>query len=165
MRTLQQHQRAGFTLIEVVLAMFILLIGMTSILGLLTFRATISRTAALRGGAAISIEAVVADLEENLFPLVIVDGREVAGPPREIVEREVPGHEGLVYSATATPHPDDERDPPLEYRVDVELYWSAAGDRRTKTFTTLMLREVPFGARLRQRFVEGIEPEVLRADG
>ena len=152
----QSARRGGFTLIEVVLAMFVLLIGMTTILGLLSFGAALSRTASLRAGAANAIEAVTADLEETLFPLVVgPDGLEEAGEPRAIEKRPVPGHPGLVYSASATVNPDD----PLEYRVDVEITWSAGGAQRSREFTTLLLREVPFGERLRARFVEGVVPE------
>jgi hypothetical protein len=156
-------REAGFTIVEVVLAMFILLIGMTSILGLLSFGAGMARTASLRTGAATSVDAVLADLEESLFPLVLVEGREEAGEPLPVEDRPVPGHDGLVYSATAVPNPDDPRDPPLEYRVDVEISWASSGRRRSRTFTTLLLREVPFGARLRQRFVEGLRPETVDA--
>ncbi len=146
---------SGFTIIEVVLAMFVLLIGMTTILGLLSFGAALSRTASLRAGAANAIEAVMADLEETLFPLVLDErGEEVAGEPRAIVARPVPGHATLVYSATATVNPDD----PLEYRVDVEIAWPAGGAQRSRKFSALLLREVPFGERLRTRFVEGVEP-------
>ena len=154
-----RERGAGFTIIEVVLAMAILLIGMTAILGLLSFGAAMTRTAALRTGAAHSIEAVMADLEEGLFPLVVAaNGLEVAGEPEDIVDRPVPGHPGLVYSAVATPNPDSPPGAPLEYRVDVEISWSTRGATRSRTFTTLLLREVPFGERLRRRFVEGIEP-------
>jgi hypothetical protein len=44
---------------------------------------------------------------------------------------------------------------PLEYRVDVELSWKSGGVQREKRFTTILLREVPFGERLRRRFVDG----------
>jgi len=149
------NTRAGFTIVEVVLAMLVMLIGVTSILGMLSFGAAMSRTSALRSEAAGAIEAVVADLEDHLFPLVLnADGDEVAGEPRPILRRSIPGVDGLVYSATATPNPDA----PREYRVDVELSWSSAGAKRARRFTTLLLREVPFGERLRQRFVEGLEP-------
>lgn len=148
--------RAGFTLIEVVLAMFVLLIGMTSILGLLSFGAALSRTASLRSGAANSIESVVADLEETLFPLELdPDGDEVAGEPRDVTARALPGHPGLTYTTRSTPNPDN----PLEYRVDVEVSWAVGGTTRSKRFTTLLLREVPFGERLRARIVEGRKPE------
>ena len=146
----------GFTLIEVVLAMFVLLIGMTSILGLLSFGAALSRTASLRSGAAGAIEAVVADIEETLFPLQVDElGDEVAGEPRDVKAREIPGYPGLTYTTRSTPNPDN----PLEYRVEVEINWAVGGTTRSKRFTTLLLREVPFGERLRARIIEGKKPE------
>jgi hypothetical protein len=151
-----RRARLGFTLIEVVLAMFVLLIGMTSILGLLGFGAALSRTAALRGGAANAIEALVADLAETLFPLELdAQGNEVAGEPRDVEDAELPGYPGLLYSTHSTPNPEN----PLEYRVDVEIRWAVGGTTRSKRFTVLLLREVPFGERLRARIVEGRNPE------
>jgi len=152
-------ERAGFTIVEVVLAMALLLIGMTTILGLLSFGAAMARTAQLRSGSANAIEAVLADLEEGLFPLVDDgEGGEVAGEPEPVVDRPVPGHPGLVYSAEAIPDPDAAGAAgPLEYRVDVEISWAVAGAKRSRTFTALLVREVPFGERMRRRFVEGDE--------
>jgi hypothetical protein len=166
-RTRPRASRAGFTIVEVVFAMFLLLIGMTTIIGLLSFGAALARTAALRTGAANAIEAVVADLEENLFPLVEVDGREVAGEPLPIANREIAGFPGLAYSATAHPAPGQRDRPggPLEYRVDVEITWSTSGARRHRSFTALLLREVPFGQRLRLRFVEGARPRAVEPTG
>ena len=151
-------RNAGFTLIEVMLAMFILLLGMSSLLGLLTFGAALSRSANLRTASAGSVEKIVADLEETLFPLVLVNGLEVAGEPLEVKDREVPGAPGLLYSATAEPIPDDRHSPPLEYLVEIMMNWSVSGTPRSSTFTIIMLREVPFGARMRQLFVEHIKP-------
>jgi general secretion pathway protein I len=152
----RKERAAGFTLVEVVLAMFVLFIGMTAVLGLLSFGAALSRTSSLRAGAANAIEAVLTDLEETLFPLEVdAEGEERAGEPRAIDGRPVPGYPGLTYSTRATPNPAD----PREYRVDVEISWAAGGTTRTKRFTTLLLREVPFGERLRARFVEGRVPE------
>jgi type II secretory pathway pseudopilin PulG len=157
----QRGGEGGFTIIEVVLAMFILLIGMTTIIGLLSFGAALSRTASLRSQAANAIEAVLADLEETLFPLVLVDGVEVAGEPADIEKRPVLGFPELVYSATAVPNParTDLSLGPVEYRVDVEISWSTKGATRFRRFTTILLREVPFGERLRRKFVEGLKPE------
>jgi prepilin-type N-terminal cleavage/methylation domain-containing protein len=139
-------RRAGFTLVEILLSLAILLFGFTAVLGLLTFGAGLSRTALLRTSAASAVEAVVADLEETLFPLV--EGE--AGEPVDVVDREVPGLADVVYSARAVANPER----PLEYRVDVELSWKTSGVRREKRFRTLLVREVPFGERLRRRFVE-----------
>jgi type II secretory pathway pseudopilin PulG len=152
---------SGFTIVEVVVAMGLLLLGMTSILGLLSFGAALSRTAQLRNSAAAAAEAVIVDLEETLFPLVVDDdGDVIVGEPKLIKNRPVPGHPGILYTAHSTGDPTDARSGgPLRYRVDVEIHWTTGGKKRSKTFTTLLLREVPFGERLRRLFVAGEEPE------
>lgn len=140
------RKRGGFTIIEVLLAMGVLLLGMTAVLGLLTFGAALSRTAQLRTSSAALAEAVVADLEETLFP--VQDGALLE--PKPIKERALGGLEDIVYSATARQNPRNA----LEYRVDVDMTWKSAGIQREKRFTTLLLREIPFGERLRKRLVE-----------
>jgi prepilin-type N-terminal cleavage/methylation domain-containing protein len=151
-RPIDAHRHArGFTIIEVLLAMAILLFGMTAVLGLLMFGAGLSRTALLRTTAASAIEAVAADLDETLFPMV--EGE--AGPPVDIKDRALPGETGIVYSATAHENPQNA----LEYRVDIEMSWSSAGVQREKRFSMILLREISYGERLRKRFVEGVKDE------
>jgi hypothetical protein len=147
MKHANTHGQAGFTILEVIVALGIFLFGMTAILGLLTFGAALSRTAQLRTHSAAAVQAVTADLEERLFPLV--DGE--AGEPTRIEKRELPGLPGIVYSANPVQNPERV----LEYRVDVELSWKSGGVQRETRFTTILLREVPFGERLRRRFIEG----------
>ena len=142
-----RSRRSGFTLIEVVLSMGVLVMGMGVLLSLLTFGAALTKSAALRSRASTVIESVMADLEESLFPLDADGG--VGEPPAQILDRPVPGVTGVVYSAKTRPNPDD----PFEYLVDVDVSWEAEGVRRSKTFQTLLLREVPFGERMRRRFV------------
>jgi hypothetical protein len=141
------RSRGGFTIVEVILAMFILLVGMTSILGLLSFGASLSRTAQLRTNGAAAAESVLSDLQETFFPMV--NGE--AGEPKKIERRELGGVADVVYSATPFQNPER----PLEYRVDIEMTWKSAGVELEKHFSTILLREVPFGERLRRRFVEG----------
>ena len=147
-RSAARRARAGFTILEVILAMGILVIGMTSVLTLFTFGAALARAAELRSASSGIVEAVVADLEEGFFPL---DQNGEAGLPVAILERPVPGVPTAVYSATPTVNPDD----PLEYRVDVEISWTSKGVRRARNFTIILLREVPFDERLRRQFVRG----------
>lgn len=147
-------RRAAFTILEVVLALAILLFGMVAVLGLLTTGAALTRTAQLRTEAASATEAVLADLEETLFPFqpdVAANGGDELGAPKPIVDRPLPGSTGIVYSATAKANPARAK----EWRVDVELSWSSAGVRRERRFTTLLVQELPFGERLRRQFVEG----------
>ncbi len=139
-------RRAGFTLIEVVLAMGILVIGATAIIAFLTYGASTARHAQLRTQAATAMDAVIADLRHEIFPY---ENGELGGPV-EIEERAVPGARGVVYSAEAFMNPENER----EFRVDVHMTWQSAGVRRSKKFQVLQMRELPFGERLRREFVE-----------
>jgi hypothetical protein len=131
---------------------------MSSILGLLAFGAAMARNAALKSAGASAVEAVVADLEESFFPLVRDEesGEWQVGEPAPVSARAVPGHPGLTYSARGVPDPLD-RDTPggaLRWKVAVEIRWLAAGEERAKTFTTLLLRQVPFGERLRRELIQ-----------
>ena len=155
--------RAGFTIVEVVVAMGVLLLGMSSILGLLSFGAALSRAAELRTVGSSVVAAVVADLEERLFPLESDDPFAPAGAPPAEVEGALPG--GVRYVARTTPLAGDPRAAgagpaqpeglALEYRVDIEVTWQSSGELRRRQFTTLLVREVPFGERLRRKFIEG----------
>jgi len=151
---------AGFTIIEVVLAMGILMLGLSVILTLFTFGAGMSRNAQLRAESAGAVEAVVADLEEGLFPLG--EAGEVLEPVA-ISGRAVAGYDDLFYDAVASPDPtrldELERagepgtffdDGPILYRVDVNMTWRSRGESKARGFSILIPREVPFGTRLRE---------------
>jgi hypothetical protein len=155
-------RNGGFTLLEVLLAMGVMLLGVSMLLGLLTFGAALSRAAALRGKASTTVEAVVQDLEENLFTL-LEDG--TAGAPRPIEERPVPGATGVVYSARAEPITASEAVAVgndvlhREYLVDIDVRWTTGGVQRNTTWRTVLLREVPFGERMRRRFLADEQPK------
>jgi type II secretory pathway pseudopilin PulG len=151
-RVLRSSGRSGFTIVEVVLAMGILLVGAAAILSMLTFGASLTRAAQLRTAAASAVEAVRADIETVLFPYdPALDGEEgEVGPPITITDRPVPGVEHVVYSAVATQNPEL----PREYRVDVDFRWTSGGVQRKKRITWILLREISFGERIRRRFVE-----------
>ena len=145
--SLRNERAAGFTILEVVLAMGILLIGITAIIGLLTFGAALTHASQMRTAAANVAEAIVADLDESLFPLE-EDGS--VGEPEDFQDRPLPGFEGVTYSVETVANPDD----PDEYRVDVRMKWESGGVLRSHEFSTLMNRQVPFGERMRREFVK-----------
>ena len=62
-----QAARRGLSLIEVVLALAILAVGLTSVLALFSFGAGVASNANLQAEAASSLDFIVADLEERLF--------------------------------------------------------------------------------------------------
>jgi prepilin-type N-terminal cleavage/methylation domain-containing protein len=139
-------KRAGFTLVEVLLAMGILLVGSVGIISFLTFGGATARHAQLRTQAASAVEAVEADIERHLFPF---ENGEL-GDPIEFEKRPVPGVSGVVYSAKAFQNPDLLR----EYRIDISMSWQSAGVKRGKAWSILRIKEVPFGERLRREFIE-----------
>jgi prepilin-type N-terminal cleavage/methylation domain-containing protein len=138
--------RAGFTIIEVLLAMAILLLGSTAIIAFLTFGSATARHAQLRTQATAAVEAVVSEIDRHLF---VYENGEL-GEPRDLVDRPVPGVDGVVYTARAVVNPDNER----EYRVDIEVRWESAGVKRSKSWSMLKIKELPFGERLRREFIE-----------
>jgi len=150
------NARGGFTIVEVVIAMGLFLLGMSCVLGLLAFGAALTRTASLRSEGASAIEAVIADLEEHMFPLVVAGDRVTVGSPVDIEARALPGREDVTYSARASADPSQKDYPggPLEYRIDVTVAWKSGGESKQKKFTTLCVREIPFSERLRRQFVE-----------
>jgi len=145
-RALPNPRRAGFTIVEVLMAMGILLFGAAAIIAFLTFGSATARHAQLRTQATTAVEAIAADIDRHLFPYE----KGVLGEPRVIERRPVPGVPGVVYTARAVQNPDEER----EYRVDIEMRWESAGVRRSKQWSMLKIREVPFGERLRREFIE-----------
>ena len=145
-----RRRRSGFTLVEVALAMGVLLMGVTVVLGLLSFGAALGRTAVLRSQASAGAEAIVEDLRENLF--VMEEGE--LTDPKPVIDQPVPGFPDLTYNAVPTVNPDNDR----EFRVQILMQWKSGGRDYKRTFETLLLREIPFGARLRREFIEG-EPK------
>ena len=75
-----------------------------------------------------------------------------------ITDRPVPGRKGVIYSVTAKGHelsvdPDETglgAGLPREYVVEVHVQWESSGVKKSETWSTIMLREVPFGARMRK---------------
>lgn len=158
MRSLRTSARgAGFTLIEVVLAAGLFVAGMSMILGVYSFGSAMSRTAELRSVSAATVDSIMADLSGSLFP-PLASG--YAGPPVAIEDRPVPGRRGVTYSVEARPNPDTLEivpglDEPVarEFAVTITIRWRSSGVARAASWETIMLREIPFGERMRRRFV------------
>ncbi len=147
---------AGFTLIEVMLAMGILALGMTAVLGLFTFGAALTQASVLRTQSATAIETITHELPGRLFPADETGLPAVpAGDGRIALEdQSIPGLPALRYRALAVPvqgGPLAEDGGPLEYDVEVEVFFHQQGVRRARTFHTRLLRERSFAQRMRSR--------------
>ncbi len=155
MRTQQMNRtgkdKAGFTLIEVVLAVGILALGMTSVLGLFTFGAALTQAAALRTESAGMIESITQDLEIKLFP---PGENGIPSEPKDLLDQQVPGIERARYNVVSVPVEDGpvaEDGGPLEYEVRIQVFFETRGVRRSRTYETRLLRQRSFAERMRQR--------------
>lgn len=159
MRRASRGRSAGFTLVEVLLAVGLFALGASMLLGVFAAGAGLASGADRRADAAARLETIAADLEERLFPL-LPDG--TVGPPRELVDVPVPGSDRLVYTARPTFEPGAKVHPdlPARVRVDLEVRWRESGRRVALETQLLFTHTVPVGERLRRRFVPGaaLEP-------
>ena len=90
--TIARAASSGFTLIEMMIAMGILVVGVSSVLGLLAFGAALQRTAERRGETSLAAEQVVADLRDSF---VLQKDGSVSGPPSLTMDRDIEGHPTL----------------------------------------------------------------------
>ncbi len=149
-------KKRGFTLLEVILAVALFALGASTLLGLFAYGAGLASGANLRAEAAASLEFLAADLEERLFP-ILPDGS--IGPPREWIDQPVPGNDRLFYSAKPVFEnaPPEAPGLPARVRVDLEVRWREGGNRLALETSLLFTQSVPYGERLRRRFVPGAE--------
>ena len=134
----------GFTLLEMLVAMGVLTTGLASVLALFSFGAALLKTARERERGALAVEAVRADLAENLWRLR-EDG--TVEDPSPVQDRPVPNQPGLRYSAVLRESPDL----PGEYGAEIEIVFRDKGRARREVYRTILLREVPFERRLASR--------------
>lgn len=142
-------RRAGFTLIEIVLAAGLLAIGLSALIGLFTFGANLVSQARLSAEAAQALEGLVADLPGRLFPL---DERGQVGPPRSLASEPVPGHPRLSFEALPSPTPVSASDypgPPL-WAVEVTVRWKSRGLERGLSQRILLPQTISLAERLRR---------------
>lgn len=136
------RRRSGFTLLEVMAAMVIFLVGIVGVLALFASGLAIHRTATQRAVVAAAsedvrarIEALLADLPAN------VDLPKVERVPVE-------GHVGYYYSAVLTPDPD--RGIEGGVLAQVRVFTLEAGAERGEAFTVFTRPKADAAAEIRR---------------
>jgi type II secretory pathway pseudopilin PulG len=149
LRQRSRGPRAGFTLIEIVLAAGLLAIGLSALIGLFSFGANLVTGARLQTQAAQALESLVADLPGQLFPLS-PEGQ--VGPPLVLKDQPVPGYPRLRFDALPSPTPVSASDypgPPL-WSVEVTVAWKSRGQGRGLSARILLPQSLPLAERLRR---------------
>ena len=121
--------------------MGILVVGVSSVLGLLAFGAALQRTAERRGETSLAAEQVVADLRDSF---VLQKDGSVSGPPSLTMDRDIEGH------PTLKAHIELKKNPSLdsEYFATIQIQWMERGKMRSEDFRAIVEREAPFGQRV-----------------
>ena len=140
----------GFTLLEVLVALGMLTVGLTTLLGALALGAGTRRGAEMRVRASLLADAVLQRVENELLadhplPAEWKDGRELAIPATD--ETAADGFPGMVYRVSFTA--SDER--PELVLVEVRVAWRDAGENEGETFVRILPRSVPMARRVAQR--------------
>ncbi|MBK8978075.1 MAG: prepilin-type N-terminal cleavage/methylation domain-containing protein [Planctomycetes bacterium] len=141
--------QAGFTLLELMLAMGILTFGITAVLGVLSVGVDSRRTAEMRGRAVVLAERIVQEVEratlaEHPLPDEFVD--EDLAIPTLVVE-EVDGFPGMRYSVEFVTDPTR----PDLVLLKIRVAWLEQGADQGVELRRIVPRQVPFSLRVAAR--------------
>ena len=103
--TVRFAKQGGFTLIEVLAAMMVLLVGMIGVFALFASSLSLQKEATERMDVALNLSAVMSQVQADLADRV--EGRGSGGTTLSGQTFPVPGNEGYSYRVTLEPIPDD----------------------------------------------------------
>ncbi len=136
----ESRRELGFTLVEMMVAMGILVMGVTSTIGLLTVAVSTRYSAELRSRAALVADQVLQDVEENV--LARDEGRELEIPTMGPVPVE--GSFGMSYTVGFTVDPEH----PNLVLAEVRVGWREQGAELEQVFRRILPRQQPFRERV-----------------
>lgn len=136
----QPRGRAGFTLIEVLIAMGVFLVGVTALMGLFHFGGSMETSARAHASLAPAVEPLVASIKDSVW---LLDAAGVPSERRELREQPVPGAPGYRYDLVVEPAGDD----PDLHRARL-LFYRSSPERPAARVNFLLPRRVPLQRRL-----------------
>lgn len=142
--TVRRGSSAGFTLIEMMAALVILLFGVVALLGAMTTSIAQRRTADARQELTALVDAAVLRVQQEA----------IQGPPGNpspseltfvpLVDQTTAGFDGMRWSATAIA---DESRPEL-WLVKITVRWFDASEEVTSEFLRVVARQLPLRDRV-----------------
>lgn len=147
-------RRAGFSLLEVLIAMLILTVGATSLIALFASASTTHKRAVDRTHAALVAEEILSEVRARYGP--DTEPRDIIEDLRASLPSQMNGYfwEIVLYRPGETPArarfrraDEDDRDPEWmenELLVRIAVRWARSAQAREEVYTTLILpRAVP----------------------
>lgn len=133
-RTEEQH---GFTLVELLVAFSIMLVGMTGIIAMLSAGLSMERRSTLVVEANLTLEELLPHVRSELT----LQAREGGGAPLSIARTPVPGRTDLEYAVVAEPMPDSVDG--SEYLMKLTVWATGALDEDGFSYGYLPFRIAP----------------------
>ena len=127
-------RRRGFSLLEVLVALSILTLGITSVIGLFTAATAAHRRAIHRSHASALAEWALADIESAL-ELGTEPEKIIESPPVDVMKRDWPG-----YSVEVAMLPIAGETGGDEILVEVSIVWQSRGDSSQLDFQQIVVR-------------------------
>lgn len=100
-----RSKQAGFTLVEVLAAMMVLLVGMVGVFALFAASLDLQKEATERMDVALNLSAVMSQVQADLAERVEGKGKSASSLSGQTFP--VPGNKGYSYRVTLEPIPDD----------------------------------------------------------
>jgi prepilin-type N-terminal cleavage/methylation domain-containing protein len=130
----------GFTLVELMLALAILVFGVTALAGSLLTGVSMRRGSEMRFRAPALAAQAVHRIQEEEFPRYA----DPSEPLKGFTVEDPPGYPGMKYSVEYAK--DLER--PGVVLAKIKVSWLEQGERMGETFRRILLRRVPFSRRV-----------------
>lgn len=150
MNEVRIRREGGFTLLELVVALGILVFGATALIGALSLGVGTRRGTEMRARASILADRVLLHVEQDvLSQQPIPEGWESPDElaiPQERVEA-VDGFPGMEYSVAFTTSPER----PDVVLVTVRVAWRDQGEDQGQVFQRIVPRAVPLSRRVEDR--------------
>lgn len=126
-------RKAGFTLLEVIISLAILVLGLSAILPLLAVGTTSLKRGTDQTMVSLIAPHITARIQERLY--------EINPPPLKDQEYVEVGRT-YKYDATFTPLDRDDKDR-MAFIVRVTVRWDENAAQHSETFSTILLRRTP----------------------
>ncbi len=134
------RSEAGFTLVELMVAMAILVFAVTAIADSLLTGVGMRRGSEMRFRATALVDYAIQDIQEEVFPRSQDPSEPLAGFTRV----DPPGYPGMNYTVEFI----EDLERPGVVLAKIKVAWRDQGELVGETFQRILLRRVPFSRRV-----------------
>lgn len=129
---------SGFTLIEILVALGVMILGMTSAFALFAAATAMHKHAVVQSTAAILADNIFSRVESELTA-----GADISRIAKTNADARDEGYGGYTYDLELVPIDTQEN----EIYVRLTIKWRKEGKKRHQQFSTILLRHIPFKGR------------------